>query len=327
MRLLWAFVLGITLSIGTLCSQQTSLSGPMEGYVFDLPTQSFLPVIGLPGSATFGSALISGFDSGWVAPHKNYGIAFQQGNCFLVTGLDSNPVSTGVAGVSGPPDAVVWSGDGSVAILYSRGGAWLQTVTGLPGAPQANALVDLSSLGGSLTAVAADRTGQNTAVAMQGANGGVFLSSDGQNFVSALSMANPAGLTFSSDGASLYILDGGAITLTSFALSDSSSQTFALNGLPNPSAIATGRDAQGRPIVLVADSTDQIFQAYDPATQQMVANIPLYFQPTGIATLGQNSFVIYSRSQSGSPLWLFASVPQPAVYFVPAAQPNAGGSN
>jgi len=326
MRHLWVVLLGIALSIEPLCSQQTSLSGPAQGYIFDLPTQSFRIVIGLPGSASFGPALISGFDTGWVAPHQNYGIGFQQGNCLLVAGLDSSPVSTSIAGVSGQPDGMVWSGDGSAAVLYSASGAWMQVLSGLPAAPQVGALVDLSPLGGLLSAVATDQQGKNIALATRGANGGVFLSSDAQNFASAISMANPAALTFSGDGASLYILDGGALQLTVLAVNDYSSQTFPLNGLQNPSAVASGRDAQGRPIVYVAGASDQLFQAYDPATQQVVVNLPLYVQPTCIVAFGPNSFVISSRLQPTDPLWLFASVPQPAVYFVPAAQSSGGES-
>jgi hypothetical protein len=344
---LWAVPLGIALSIGPLCSQPTSLSGPVEGYTFDLPTQSFRAVIGLPGSASFGPALATGFDLGWVAPHQNYAIGFRPGNkrrrelaigpgptgdavvntWFLVTGLDSTPVSTSVTGLSGQPDAIVWSGDGSVAVLYSRSGAWLQVLTGLPAAPKAASVVDLSALGGSVSAVATDQQGKNIALAVQGNKAGVFLSSDGQTFVPALAMANPVALTFSSDGTSLYILDGGALQLDVFAVNGSGSQNFPLDGLHNPSAIASGRNAQGRAIVYVAGASDQIFQAYDPATQQVLVNLPLYFQPTGIAAFGTNSFIIYSPSQPSDPLWLFASVPQPAVYFVPAAQSGEGVLN
>ena len=220
MHRLWALPLGIALSIGHLCSQPTSLSGPVQGYTFDLPSQSFRAVIGLPGSASFGPTLTTGFDAGWVAPHQNYAIGFRPDSkrrrelavgraageaaintCFLVTGLDSSPVSTRITGLSGQPDAIVWSGDGSVAILYSRSGAWLQVLTGLPGAPQVGSVVDLSRLGGSLSAVATDQQGKSIAVAIQGNlssqsnSGGVFLSSDGQNFSSALSIANPVGCT------------------------------------------------------------------------------------------------------------------------------------
>jgi hypothetical protein len=321
-------LLGIALLIGSLSAQQTFLSGPVQGYIFDLPTQSFRAVIGLPGSASFGPASVTGFDTGWVAPHKNYAIGFQQGNCLLVTALDSAQATTApIAGVSGLPDAITWSGDGTVAVLYSGRGSWLQVITGIPNTPQVDAPVDLSQIGGSISAVAADPQGQNIALAIQGANGGVFLTSDGQNFVPALSMANPAALTFSGEGASLYILDGNALQLTVLAVVDHSSQTFPLNGLQNPSAIAWGRDAQGHSMVYVAGATDQMLQIYDPVTQQDLMDLPLDFQPSCMGAFGPNSFVITSRSQPTDPLWLFASAPQPAVYFVPAAQAGAGGLN
>src|ERR1700752_1366102 len=129
MRRFWGFLLGIALSIGFLHGQQTFLSGPVEGFTFDPPHQSFRALIGLPGSALFGPALATGFDSGWVAPHKNYAIGLQQGNCLLVSSLDSDQISTtSIAGLSGQPEAITWSADGSIAVLYSRTGAWLQVL-------------------------------------------------------------------------------------------------------------------------------------------------------------------------------------------------------
>jgi hypothetical protein len=327
MRRLPALLLGIPLFIGPLCSQ-TFLSGPVEGFIFDLPTQSFRAVIGLPGSATFGPVLASGFDTGWVAPHKGYAIGFQEGNGFLIAGLNAGQVTTtSLIGLSGRPDAVAWSGDGSVAVLYSRTGSWMQTVNGLPDAPEVGSSVDLSPLGGSLSTIVTDSHGKTIALAFHGNNSGVFLLSGGQSFVSAVPMANPAALAFSSDDTSLYILDGNALQLTIFTLSDSSFQTFQLDGLQNPSAIAAGRDAQGRQVVYVADATDQIFRSYDPSTQQVLLDLPLDFQPTGIATFGPNSFVIARRLQTTDPLWLFASMPAPGVYFVPAASATSGGLN
>ena len=327
MRFLAGIPLAIALSIGPVCAQQTFLSGPIQGFTFDLPSNSFRAVIGFPGSATFGPPVMSGFDTGWVAPHKNYGIGFQQGNGLLVTALDSDvAASTPVAGLNGQPDGIAWSGDGSVAILYSSAGSWLQVLRGLPGNPQVGSLVDLSPLGGPLSAVASDSQGQNVAIAMQGTGGGAFLLTDAQSFAPLLALANPTGLAFSQDGASLYVLDGIAIQLDVVSLSDSSAQTLTLGGLQALSAIGTGRDAQGHPLVYVTSAVDQIFRVYDPVGQQVVVDLPLGFQPTGIAVLGPSSFVIASRSQQTDPLWLFASAPQPAVYFVPAAQ-SAGGTN
>ncbi len=343
----WAVPFGIALSIGPVCSQPTSLSGPVEGYTFDLPSQSFRAVIGLPGSASFGPALASGFEMGSVAPHKNYAIGFRPGTKkrremtvgrgasgdaavntgALVTGLNSSAVSTSIRGLAGQPDGISWSADGSVAVLYSRSGAWLQVLSGLPGVPRTGAVVDLSPLGGALSAVATDQQGKSIALAIQGANGGVFLASDRQNFVSVLAMANPAALTFSGDGASLYTLDRGELQLSVFGVNDHSSASFALQGLRDPSSIAAGLDARGRPIVYIVGGGDQILQAYDPATQQALVNLPLYFQPTGIAVFGPNSFLLHAPSQPSEPWWLFTNVPQPAVYFVPAAQSSAGGLN
>jgi hypothetical protein len=58
----------------------------------------------------------------------------------------------------------------------------------------------------------------------------------------------------------------------------------------------------------------------DVASQQIVEDISLSFEPTGLDPFGNGSFVLAFRSQSANPLWLFSSTPQPAAYFVPAIQ-------
>jgi len=322
MRRLCAVLLGIAVSLLPVCAQQTFFGGPVEGITFDLPTQSFRAVIGFAGSATFGPALASGFDTGSVAPHANYGIGFQQGACVLVSGLDSAQASTApIAGVNGQPDGISWAADGSVAILSSSSANWLQVLTGLPDAPQAGSPVDLSSLGGVISAVASDRHGRNIAVAVPG---GVLLSSDRQNFVSFFQIAQPKALAFSQDGASLYVLDGSAQQLDIVAMQDGSFQTLSLDGLQDAEAVASGRDLQNRQVVYVASVSDQIFRAYDPSTQQVLTEFPLDVKPTGVSAFGQYSFIITSRTKPTDPLWLYTSAPQPAVYFVPAALSSGG---
>jgi sugar lactone lactonase YvrE len=174
--------------------------------------------------------------------------------------------------------------------------------------------------------VASDPQGKRIALATQGDNGGAFLLTDVQSFAPVLPLANPSALAFSEDGASLYVLDGNSLQLDVAALSDGSFQTMSLDGLQDPIAIASGRDSQNRQIVYVASRSDQDFRAYDRATQQLLTDLALDFKPTGIVALGRNSFVIFTRSKTQSPLWLFTTEPQPAVYFVPAPQPAPGGS-
>src|SRR2546421_2984166 len=121
MRRIAIAVLAYSCLIGFARAQQTSLSGPIEGFTFDAPTGSFRAVIGLPGSASLGPAILSGFGSGSVAPQKDYGLAFSEDQALFVSGLHStspstSPLSSAMAGQEG----VVWSADGSLAVLFSR---------------------------------------------------------------------------------------------------------------------------------------------------------------------------------------------------------------
>jgi hypothetical protein len=311
----------------TASAQQITLSGPVEAYTFDLPTGSLRAVIGFPGSASFGPALLDGIDFASVAPHKNYAIAHQGDTWLLVSGLGSDQIFTSsLAGLNGQPDGIVWSGDGSVAVFFSRAGNWVRSVTGFPDNPSAAASVDLASLGGQLAAVAADKSGKQIAVAMHGDAPGVYLMTDGQPFVSVLQLANPVALTFSEDGATLFAIDAGALQLSVFHPAGFDSQTLALEGFTEPFAVRAARDAQSREVVYVAGRGDRLVREYEVSSQQSLADVWLDFEPTGLDDFGRGSFVVASRAKDTDPLWLFSRVPQPGVFFVPAAQSASGGS-
>lgn len=326
MRGAWLLLVNVV-SVGVLWPQQASLTGPVEAYTFDLPTHSFRAVIGSPGSAVFGPALASGFDAGWVAPHTSYAIAYQNGSAILVAGLDSGQVwTTPLTGLNGQPDGISWAADASKAVLYSAAGNWVQVLSGLPGNPQAAPAADISALNGNLSAVAIDRRGQNMALAVEGDGEGVFLLNDNGSVAPLLAIGFPAALAFSDDGTELFVLDGAALALDIVTMKDASVQTVALDGLQNPLAIASGRDSQNRLVLFIASGSDHILRVYDPAAQQTLTDLPLDFKPTGIATLGLHSSVLAPRSQATDPLWLLSSSPWPAIYFVPAVQAGAGGS-
>jgi len=312
-------ILLLFVSLSSAASGQ-SLSGPIEGFIFDAPTLSLRAVDGLPGSATFGPALVSGVEYGSVAPLKNYAIAFENGHCLFVSGLGSAHVSaTPLAGIFGQPNGAVWSSDGSAAILYSLSGNWIQAVAGMPKAPHANAYRNLSMLGDSLSAVAADRDGQQIAIAMHGSKGGVYLTKSNQEFIPLAEMEDPIALSFSESGTNLYVLDGAALKLTAVTIGDFASQVLPLPGLQDPFAILAGHDTANQPVLFVASGKDRLAGVYNLAGQKFETTIHLGFQPTGLQILGPDSFVIGSRAKSEAPLWLFSTAPRPAVYFVPPA--------
>lgn len=316
------FVLAILCMIAAIPAapaQQIGVTGPLEGFTFDAPTRTLRAVIGIPGSATFGPAILNRVDFASVAPHQNYAIAFEAGACFVVSGLDSTTVSTPLA-FCGPeqPEAVAWSADGSTAILFSRSKDWAQTITGLPQTPASGFSLNLNALPGALSAIASDPQGKKIAVAMNGTSGAVYLTTDGQSFVSALQSPNVVALSFSSDGSSLFTLDHTVPQLSAVNLNTFSSQNLPLAGLADPLSIQPGQDAQAQPLLYVASGSDQLLRIIEVATQQVSADVPLNVAPTELEIFGSASFIVVARSQLNQPLWLFSASPQPASFFVPA---------
>ena len=308
-------------SASWLPAQQPTLTGPVEAISFDVPTRSLRAVMGSPGAATFGPALLDNLDFASVAPHQNYGIVFESGKCLFATGLTSKSVSiVAIAGVPRTPEKIVWSATGSVAVLYSSVGAWIQEITGFPGAPVAGQPIDISSLGGSLAAVAVNAPGEQVAIALNGNPGAVYTSSIGDSFARLISLDQPTALSFSSDGQTLYALDAGAIQVTAASLAGNGLEVLALPGITNPVAIQAVVDSQSRQLLYVAGGTDRLMRILDVSTGQTVTDVPLNFQPTSLDQFGNASFVVAARSQSTNPLWLFSSTPLPAAYFIPAIQ-------
>jgi hypothetical protein len=313
-------ILGIS-AAGCVRAQQPTLNGPVEAYTFDAPTRSLHAVIGFPGSASFGPALKDSLQFASVAPRQNYAIGFEGRECLLISGLGSSPLSARLlSGVEAQPDAVAWSGDGSLAVLYSRTGNWLQTVSGLPSSPAVGPLVDGSKLGGVLVYVAADSQGKQIAAGLGGDTGAIYYSSDGQTFTSLKALTEPVALSFSTDGHTLYAVDGSVPDVIAVTVADHAYQTIPLTGLANPVAIQAVTDSQNNQLLYVAAGSDRLLRIINVATQQIVTDVQLGFQPTSVNPFGNNSFVVAARSLAMSPLWLFTSMPTPVAYFVPAIQ-------
>ncbi len=319
-------VLSVIFSIGSLAAQMP-VSGPTEGFVFDLPTNSLRVIAGFLGSASLGPAIFRKLDFASVAPQKNYAIAFQDGQCLVISGLDSeHATSTALSGKFSVPEGVAWSGDGSVAMLYSRTGNWVKTISGLPGSANAASSLDLSSQGGALSTVVVDLHGEHIVVGITGDNAGVFQIADDQGLVPLFSVSKPISLAFTDDGRKLHILAGDSMQLSELNLADSTSQTWRVNELEDPIAVRPARDAAERQVIYVAGRKDQSLLALDSYTHEVVGRVSLTFQPSGIEILGKNSYLLRPRMSFDDPLWTFRNSSQPMVYFVPAT-PLTGGED
>jgi hypothetical protein len=302
-----------------LLMAQSSINGPVEGFIFDRPTKSLRAVIGSLGSASLGPAVLEGLDYGSVAPRQDYGLAFRDGRCLVVSGLRAADVAVvELPGQCAVPEGIAWSGDSSVAVLYSRTDNWIQTVKDLPASPQSSTALNASLLGGSLSAVAAGPRGENIAIATVGETAGVFQIAGGLSFVPLLTLSRPVALAFSDDGAKLYALDGAANQISEVSMADSTSQVWPLDGLADPIALRYGHDDALRQMIYVAGRGDQLLVAYDALSHEVITSLALGFEPSVVDALGRDSFLLRPRANSGEPLWSFKNAGPPAVYFIPA---------
>ena len=313
-----SFLFTILSSAAAVWAQPSGLSGPVQGFTFDAPTRSIRQVIGSLGSASLGPAVVRQIDFAAIAPRQDYGIAFRAGQAVLVSGLTSAESSmTDLAGSSPSPDGVIWSDDGSVAVLYARTAGWIQIFSGFPASINPGAPIDISSLGGALSVIATDAHGQTVSIGMTGDNPGVFKIAGGQKISPLLAVSKPIALAFSSDSANLYALDAATNQVSEIDLSNSAAQTWPLD-VDGAVAIRPARDASNRTVLYVAARKSRLLVAYDDATHLRTATIGLSFDPVVIEPIGSNGFLLSRRTVNSEPLWSFANGAQPMVYFVPA---------
>ncbi len=303
---------------------QAPLTGPVEAYTFDAPTSSFRALVGFIGSSSLGPALLDRVDYGSVAPRRDYALAIREEKVVLVSGLSTDAVKTSeVSGIFGKPEGTAWSGDGSLAIVFSKTANWLQIVKGLPAAPEAGSPIALSSLGSPLTFVSISARGDRIAIGIEGETGGVFEIS-GQNIVPLAAIAKPVAGAFSTNSASLYVLDGNR-QITAVNWQDRTTQTWALDNIQDPSALRVVRERDADTL-FVTGKSDRRLSSYEASTGTPGATMELDFEPTSMEPLGRTSYSLAARTGKTDPLWSFVNSPQPAVYFVPATPLSLSGS-
>jgi hypothetical protein len=256
-----------------------------------------------------------------VAPGFAHAVACRAGQCRAVAGLASESlIVADVPELPGLPEAVAWSGDGSVGALYSRTAGWIRVFRGWPARVEADPVAWMDA---PLHAVAAGAAGKRIAVALGGDRTGVY-ELDGAANLTALAPSIPAvALAYCGGGQTLFALDTDSKQLAEIDLATSTQRFTAIEGLRDPVALACTRDASGRAQVYVAGRADRAVLILDGGGQRVV---DLPFEPPDLAALGAASFSFGSRSSAEDPLWTLRSGAAPRVFFVPALTPPLSGS-
>ncbi len=298
------------------------IRGHVEGFVFDAPTHSIRPVVGMPGSARLGGPIVSGLEFGSVAPRHSHGIGIRDGKWLSVSRLgDGTESLVDLPELPRTPEAVAWSGDGTVAAVYSTRGHWIQVVTGLPDSPVLGAAFE-EPTAGSIHTVILDARGQRIVITRSGGDPGVFDLAGGAPARLAGIESAAAAICFSASG-TLYALEGGSARLYEIDLTSGTVRNeWTLDRAADALAIRVIARSGGRFLAALTGG-ERTIELFDLESRQHVASIPVEGEGTGFEPLGKGTFALGGR-RDGAPLWVFRDdEAQPAIYFVPATPISA----
>ena len=304
---------------GSVNAQPASFHGPIAGFAYARASRSVRPLLGVPGAAWIGPPVLSDVDWASIAPGGRWAVLIKAGGASFMRGLsDLAPAESPVDGLIDAVDRVVWSRDGSFAILYSSSGGQLQRVK-LSDNAAADSPIALSPPG-KVTALAVDPAGQQIAVGITGPeSGGLYLFNGAQSSARLSSMAQPAAAAFDGTGSRLYAVDGETQQILEF---DSGAGGFEFASLSppegpalNPAGLAVSGDGR---YLLLADRATPAVRVYETASRSLVNTIPLDFSPRGLEPLSPDPTFLLNGDSSQEWLLVLDARQSPGVYFVPA---------
>jgi len=296
-----------------LAAQQGTVAGPTSGLIFDQAAGILRPVLGVPGSATFGDGIALNYPANWVvvAPRTDSAVVAAEDGSLHFLRLASGAVSElAVPEITQVPRTVVYSPSGTaVALVYS---AHAQVVTGLPGAPAVGKIMALEDASETRTRANSPAVSDSVALSDDGnvlleAYGGTvrLAGAFGRNRLMAGVMA-----AFAPGGHDAAVADGAGVTLVRDVDSSAQSTALATQGVEQPVGLAFSADGA---TVFAAGSTGVVALSTAGGSPNPVA---CSCTPVRLAAMGQ-VFVLNQPGQG--PLWLLdPNNSAPRTVFVPA---------
>lgn len=351
-------------------SAQTITGAPVSGAVFDTSTHSIRAILGVPGAAYLGSPAVSVWDLAAPSPDGKKALGVRGSSLSLIPDLSHPDNSTAIGSVMEAVDRIGWSADSSAAVLFCARSNQLQRVTGLATTGSANtpaiqAPVNASgagaiagwsiSLDGASLAYSTPLSSPAGAgrASQAGASGGVWLVSGSNAPIRLGSFTDPGALTFSPDGASLFVFDRASgrivrVQVSSGAVMDSfaanaagavssaaatESATAAVRGtvrrVPprNPSSQVDIRDfAVTDDGALLLAIQNQSLCVYDTAGHNGDRCQSIDAKADSIQAITPGVFVLNYARTGALPVWLWDRAAG-AVYFVPSGRSVTNASN
>jgi len=298
----------------TALGQNSSMSGPVPGFVFHSPTRSIRPIVGIPGSAYLGPMVAQDFDAASVSPLGKSALATRGSRLFFLQGLDSGePLATPIEGAISAVDRFAWSQDGLSAAVYSADSRQAQILRSPNAAqpPGVESSLDLSSTAGAVSALLFD--GKRLLVGA----GGVY-AADNSGLKLLLPAGNPGALALGAANRDLFVADrtSNQIWMIGDYAGDATPMLFS-DGAGLTAPVGLRLAGNGRYLVVASFGARSV-DALEISTRSTMKHIDLEFAPSRMDTVGSGTLALLNAGADGEPLYLIDSGENLAVYFVPA---------
>jgi hypothetical protein len=303
------------------------LRGPILGYVLDAQAQAIRPVNGIPGSSSLGRPLALPFPvaAAALSPRGDFALtvsASDDHTAYLLRNLGGAPNVNyiGIEGAISGADRIFLNADASAAAMLVSDTRQLQVLRGLPDAPRAGPALDLSSIPGTIAALAIASAGSNVLIAASAGHGALYLASAGEQIRPRLigSFGSPSALTLLNNDQDVIVADVAVNELTLLRNFAGVPESFRLagvrDGISGPAGLGISADGTR---LYIANGGSRTLDIWSFALQAIEASFPLDARPTQLVPFqGSSTFVLNNAGEH--PLLLLDTAADPAVYFVPA---------
>jgi hypothetical protein len=318
----------IVLALGTLGvtdAQTSAIGAPLTGFLVDSRSHSIRPIQGIPGASMMGDPLTADVDvrTASFSSTGQFGLtADARRGLVLVNGLGTSAPSTQVVQGAISGVELMSLNDAGSAVLYSRSTSQVQFLKGLPDNPVASSSHSVSSLPGTITALAIAADGSTAlAASSDGTYGGIYeiSNSDGATPQSIVSAFQPSAVSYLNN-------DQDAVLADSFTNEVDLIQ--GVHGSRTRSVMVSSRDGVQNPIalqpfnglLLIASAGSQNVIGYDLAASRVLTNTAVPIAPVHFGALNVRG--VFSLNDSSSlPSYLYSAA-DASVLFVPPDLPS-----
>jgi hypothetical protein len=306
---------------GAATAQQASIDGPSSGFFFDQLSGSIRRIIGVPGSAVFGPAVVDGVSFASIAPAGKLALIRRPAEGFSLLRL-SGPVSIEPLADLADGDLVIWAQDASAAVLYSKAAGQFQRIRLLSARAEADQAQEAQLPAGEITALAIDSGAKNIVVGIRSPEvGGVYLLQPSRPALRVAALDDPAAMVFDASGRRLFVADRQSHRIVELRNFGPAPEVVQISQEPERALVSMALSTDGRQLFVTASEPNTLL-VFDTDSQQKLTEISLMMEPLELSGLAEKAiFLLRTRTQTEEPLWILDTRRlQASVYFVPPGE-------